>query len=259
MVAFIRRVRTASGATAVQIAEYSRGRQRIVKHLGSAHSQAEIGVLLEQARGLLEDPAQGVLDLEVQPEPPVAPVLDAPARAALFGAASVLVSGVGAMRDSLGRVVATDSRVLFEALSGVYAALGFDGLQDQVFADLVIARVVEPTALLDAARVLADLGRPPASYATMKATLKRVAAPGESSGVSSGGLTYRDQVARRCFEHAGSRGDVSLVLYDVTTLYFEAEKEDDLRKVGFSKERRVDPQVVVGLLVDRGGFPLEIG
>ncbi|MEV0288890.1 IS1634 family transposase [Kribbella sp. NPDC050820] len=26
-----------------------------------------------------------------------------------------------------------------------------------------------------------------------------------------------------------------------------------------SKERRVDPQVVVGLLVDRGGFPLEIG
>jgi transposase len=45
----------------------------------------------------------------------------------------------------------------------------------------------------------------------------------------------------------------------VTTLYFEAEKEDDLRKVGFSKERRVDPQIVVGLLVDRYGFPLEIG
>jgi Transposase DDE domain len=53
--------------------------------------------------------------------------------------------------------------------------------------------------------------------------------------------------------------DVSLCLYDVTTLYFEAEKEDGLRKVGYSKERRVDPQVVVGLLVDRHGFPLEIG
>ncbi|BAS07714.1 hypothetical protein AHiyo4_11360 [Arthrobacter sp. Hiyo4] len=50
-----------------------------------------------------------------------------------------------------------------------------------------------------------------------------------------------------------------MVLYDVTTLYFEAEKEDELRKVGYSKERRVDPQIVVGLLVDRGGFPLEIG
>lgn len=47
-------------------------------------------------------------------------------------------------------------------------------------------------------------------------------------------------------------------MYDVTTLYFEAEKEDDLRKVGYSKERRVDPQIVVGLLVDRRGFPLEV-
>jgi hypothetical protein len=44
---------------------------------------------------------------------------------------------------------------------------------------------------------------------------------------------------------------------DVTTLHFEAENEDSLRKVGMSKERRVDPQVQVGLLVDRSGFPLE--
>ena len=44
-VAFIRRVRTASGATAVQIAEYAGGRQRIVKHVGSAHTEAELGVL----------------------------------------------------------------------------------------------------------------------------------------------------------------------------------------------------------------------
>jgi transposase len=50
-----------------------------------------------------------------------------------------------------------------------------------------------------------------------------------------------------------------LCLYDVTTLYFEAEHEDELRKVGYSKERRVDPQIIVGLLVDRAGFPLEIG
>jgi transposase len=70
---------------------------------------------------------------------------------------------------------------------------------------------------------------------------------------------YRGQVAAACFDHAVTSGDVSLYLYDVTTLYFEAEKDDDLRKVGYSKERRVDPQVVVGLLVDRRGFPLEIG
>jgi hypothetical protein len=48
------------------------------------------------------------------------------------------------------------------------------------------------------------------------------------------------------------------VLYDVTTLHFENEDEDALRKVGISKEHRVDPQVQVGLLVDPGGFPLEV-
>lgn len=66
---------------------------------------------------------------------------------------------------------------------------------------------------------------------------------------------YRDQVASACFTHAAAHGDVSLCLYDVTTLYFEAEKEDDLRKVGYSKERRVDPQIVVGLLEGPDRFP----
>jgi hypothetical protein len=237
----------------VQVAEYADERQRIVKHVGSAHTQAELGVLLSRARELLEDPGQGVLDLEVEPAPAVTPVVQAPGTAALFGAAtSVSAAGRVGARDGSGRVVSTDSRVLFEALAGVFTALGFDALGDQVFAELVIARVVEPTSLLDIGRVLTDLGRVPASYATMKRTLKRV-------GACSGEGTYRDQVAAWCFEHAKTSGDVSLVLYDVTTLYFEADKEDDLRKVGFSKERRVDPQVVVGLLVDREGFPLEIG
>lgn len=70
-VAFIRRVRTASGAAAVQIAEYLRGRQRIVEHVGSAHTEAELGVLLERARELLDNPAQGVLELGVEPTPAV--------------------------------------------------------------------------------------------------------------------------------------------------------------------------------------------
>jgi hypothetical protein len=227
--------------------------------VGSAHTQAELGVLLQRAGDLLEDPAQGVLDLDVEATAAVSAVIGPPGAAMLCGAAtSGQASGPVGGRDGPGRVVSTDSRLLFEALAGVFTALGFDALGDQVFSDLVIARVVEPTSLLDIGRVLTDLGRVPAGYPTMKRTLKRVTASGSAGGLSGAG-TYRDQVAGWCFEHARTSGDVSLVLYDVTTLYFEAEKEDDLRKVGFSKERRVDPQVVVGLLVDRGGFPLEIG
>ncbi len=201
-------------------------------------------MLLERARELLDNPAQGVLDLGVEPTPAVKGLI-VPAAPGLFETADVVTS---AGRDGPGRVVGTDSRILFDALAGVFTALGFDGLGDEIFRDLVIARVVEPTSLLDAGRVLRDLGRAPASYATMKRTLGRAAAG-----------KYRDRIATWCFQHASTSGDISLVLYDVTTLYFEAEKEDELRKVGYSKERRVDPQIVVGLLVDRGGFPLEIG
>lgn len=70
---------------------------------------------------------------------------------------------------------------------------------------------------------------------------------------------YRAQIAEKCFDRSVATTGISLLLYDVTTLYFEAEKEDALRQVGYSKERRVDTQIVVGLLVDRTGFPLEIG
>nr|WP_237713802.1 hypothetical protein [Rhodococcus sp. P14] len=45
--AFVRKVRTKSGATAVQIARYVGGRQEIVKHIGSAHTDLELGMLLE--------------------------------------------------------------------------------------------------------------------------------------------------------------------------------------------------------------------
>jgi hypothetical protein len=58
-VAWIRRVRTASGATAVQIAESVEGRRRIVAHVGSAHAEAELGLLVARARELLDDPGAG--------------------------------------------------------------------------------------------------------------------------------------------------------------------------------------------------------
>ena len=66
--AWVRRVRTASGSTAVQIAESVSGRRRIVRHVGSARDEAELGLLMEEAHRLLEDDRQGVLDLGITPQ-----------------------------------------------------------------------------------------------------------------------------------------------------------------------------------------------
>ena len=53
--------------------------------------------------------------------------------------------------------------------------------------------------------------------------------------------------------------DTSLVYYDVTNYYFEIDKQDDLRRKGYSKEHRRDPIVQMGLFLDTDGIPLTYG
>ena len=51
---------------------------------------------------------------------------------------------------------------------------------------------------------------------------------------------------------------LTVLYYDVTTLYFEAEQEDELRKAGFSKDgKHQQPQILLGLLVSEGGYPVD--
>ena len=52
-------------------------------------------------------------------------------------------------------------------------------------------------------------------------------------------------------------GNLGILFYDVTTLYFETAERDELRESGFSNDgKNANPQVVLGLLVSRGGYPL---
>jgi transposase len=112
----------------------------------------------------------------------------------------------------------------------------------------VLARLVEPVSKLATIGVLEELGVAAPHRNTLTAALKRCQK-----------RDYRDILAKACLAHSvRTTGTAALVMYDVTTLHFENEDEDELRKVGMSKEHRVDPQVQVGLLVDPGGFPLEV-
>ena len=241
--AYVRKVRTASGAVAVQVVRKQRGQRTILAHVGSAHTDAQLGILLEQARRIAAQD-QGALDIEVAARTQrVDDVADWRTRTLALSAGVPKGEPVPP-----GRTTSTCSRLLYDTLGVVYDWLGFGIVDDAVFRDLVIARLVEPTSKADAARVLTDLGVDTVSYKTIQRHLSKI-----NTG------NYRDAVAAKCFTHAGNRGGLSLLLYDVTTLYFEAENEDELRKVGYSKERRIDPQIVVGLLVDRTGFPLEVG
>jgi hypothetical protein len=247
---FVRKVRTASGAVAVQVVT-RRGRHvEQVEHVGSAHTDAELELLLVAARERLF-PGQDVLDLgEVAVVPArMDEVADWTSEPALpLGSSTAPTGGRRVVTAVGGRVVGTSADLLWEVLTSAYARLGFDVLGDEGFAAMVLARIVEPTSKADVVRVLAEIGAPPVSVRTLFRSLARCQA-----------RDYRGQLATAAWAHsAAADGAAALVLYDVTTLHFERGDEDELRKVGMSKEHRVDPQVQVGLLVDPGGFPLEV-
>jgi hypothetical protein len=145
-------------------------------------------------------------------------------------------------------ITATRLGHLWDALDHAYRELGFDVAAggDEVFRLLVLARIIEPTSKLDAARVLTETGIGAPSYPTIKRHLPRYATD-----------QFREAVAAKCADHVGI-GPATLLLYDVTTLYFETDAGDGFREPGFSKERRLEPQITVGLLTDSRGFPLMV-
>jgi len=213
--AYVRKVPTASGATAVQVVHKSHGEVIKIEHIGSAHNEADLKTLLSLAKQRLQGDQLAIFP-----------------------------NKQGHLHIYQRRSVPL---LLYVCLKELYCQLGFDELDDKIFANLVIARIVEPTSKLDSIRVLSDLGIDDLRNTTIHRCLQRVIAN-----------NYRDKLAKLCFSHASQGAGITLVLYDVTTLYFEVQKEDDYRIPGMSKERRLEPQIVVGLLVDQNGFPLEL-
>ncbi len=222
--AYVRTVKTSSGATAVQIVYSSRRGSRKIEHLGSAHTDQEVEALKIAAAKRLAG-GQEALDLGIE----------IPAERAVVAAEPLPI-----LSSRMGH--------LWEALSRAYDALGFDQATggDEVFRQLVLARIIEPTSKLDSLRVLEEAGITPASYRTMNRRLPVYAED-----------TWRQGLAAACAKRAAV-GPASLVLYDVTTLYFETDAGDGFREPGFSKERRLEPQITVGLLTDAAGFPLMV-
>ena len=178
---YVRTVKTASGATAVQIVYSCHRGSRQIEHLGSAHDPAELELLKAAARQKLAA-GQGVLDLGLDGAP--------------GGPLPITSSRMGCLLD---------------ALAHAYDVLGFTAAAggDAVFRDLVLARIIEPVSKLDSLRVLEEAGLVPVSYPTVNRRLPVYARQ-----------AWRQRLSAACAAHA-RLGRASLVLYDVSTLYFE--------------------------------------
>lgn len=146
---FLRKVTTASGATAVQIAEKKHGKRTILEHLGSAHDEAELAALMQVGHRKLHA-NQPALDFD---------------------------DGSGGRPAAAGAVVqGSASKLLVEVIRSSWQRLGFDRVEDEAFFQLVLARLVEPTSKLDSLRVIDDLGLEAPHRNTFTKALKRCAA-----------------------------------------------------------------------------------
>lgn len=223
MAPHVRTVPTASKATAVQIVWSSRRGDRDIEHVGSAHSDAEVALLKSAAYRRIAGGGQPELDL---------------------GLTDASVTGA----ETPSGVTITGMRMgpLIQALTSIYTWLGFDEAtgSDEVFYQQVIARLVEPTSKQDSLRVIEEIGLDPVSYTTVKRRLPKYASK-EFQATLSKAMAARADL-----------GPHALVLFDVSTLFFQTDKADGFREPGFSKERRLEPQITLGLLTDAHGAPL---
>lgn len=219
----IRRVKTASGSTAVQVVEYRNRKPVVLKHVGSARVLEELPLLLSEARRWMEQQAKQTV---LFPEP-------SPAVSCLT------------LWDNR-RFVGVRYGLAYEVCRAAYERFGYGPIEDPLLRDLCIMRLIEPASKARSLELLKryfdvdyserTLYRRLPSFLAHKTTIEQIAA---------------------AFVRRELKDDLSSVLYDVTTLYFESFDADDLRKPGFSKDgKSQQPQVVVGLLVNRDGFPL---
>jgi transposase len=221
VLASIRKTRTASGATAVQLVRYTHDRIEVLKHIGSAHDQAGIDDLVRKAqRWYTENPGEDSLF-------------------AAHGSAGPLIpEGTEFLGATHGLAYSTLCKVVEDC--------GLRALEDGLLLDLAIIRLVEPTSKL---RSLALLEQYFGIQHARSGLYRRMASM----------LGRKEQVERIAISYATStlKDGLTWVLYDVTTLYFESFTADELRVPGFSKDNmHQQPQVVVGLLVTPEGFPL---
>jgi len=219
----VRTTKTASGATAVQIVRYRQREKIIVKHIGSAHTTQELSSLKEVARDWIEK--------ENQQQP-------------LFPKQTSIQTLIPIDKC---RYLGFRYTFIYEIISEVFRLFRMDSLT-QLLRDLTLIRIMQPASKLESLELLseffgksyqrADLYRSIPAFVESKVSI-------EKKFVS---------IARDHFNF-----DFSIVFYDVTTLYFESFKEDveNFRKPGFSKDNKANqPQIVIGLIVTREGFPV---
>jgi len=220
---FVRRKSNASGSTSIQVIQKVHGKYKVIKTIGCATTQQEIEKLVFKAK-------QEIERLSEQPK--------------LFVSEKDV-----AVEQTLELVRNTDIKTVGpEIVFGkIYDSIGFNKIEQEMFRHLVVARLAFPLSKLKTVEYLQRYQGVSLGIDAVYRFLDKL------------NNNLKAQVEQIAYAHTLKvlKDNISVVFYDMTTLYFEASDEDDLRKTGFSKDgKHQNPQIFIGLLVGLGGYAI---
>ncbi len=222
---FVRKKKNKSGSISVQIIDKTGGSYRVIKTLGSSQDIDEIERLVQLGTSIINKGDDN------QPR--------------LFAVKTEAEQAVETFCQSLSNnnIRTIGPELIFGTL---FDRIGFSAVEDELFRHIVIARLVYPTSKLKTVDYL------------MRYQGTTVAVDAIYRFLDKLSDTYKETVQKIAFDYTKKRlKNISVVFYDMTTLYFEAEDEDDLRRIGFSKDGKFqNPQIMLGLLVGEEGCPI---
>lgn len=220
---FIRKKKNKSGSISVQIISKSSKKYKVIKSFGSSSNPDVIYGLELQAK-------QEIQRLESNPG------------LFLFEKDILLTSFLSEIQN--GQIRTIGPELVF---GKVFDSIGFNSINEPLFRHLVIARLAFPLSKLKTIEYLYRFQGIILNLDTVYRFLDKL------------NDKLKDSVELIAFEHTKRvlNNNISIVFYDMTTLYFEASDEDDLRKTGFSKDgKHSNPQIFLGLLVALGGYTI---
>lgn len=222
---FIRKNKNRSGSVSVQIISKEQGKYKVVETIGSGKTQEDVATLYLEAQIQLHQK-------------------QFPNQPALFVHPDELQIKNFVENLSNRQVHTIGPELIFGRL---FDKIGFNVIKDDLFRHIVIARLAYPTSKL---KTVDYLYRYRGIHVDVDHVYRFLDKLNEK---------HKTTVERISYEYTKDtlKGNITVVFYDMTTLYFGAEDEDELRKIGFSKDGKFQkPQIMLGLLVGEHGLPI---
>jgi transposase len=218
---FIRKKNNPNGSITIQVIDKSSGSYRVVQNFGVAKTVEQQENKIQQASLWIKQKT-GIKDLDFFEE-------DKQVELFLASIQSLKRQGVELV------------------LGKIFDEIGFNQITDPIFKQLVLYRLIYPSSKLKTTEYLYR-------YHQIYWDENKIYRYLDKLHNNQKELIQEISYTHTCKLLASQP---QIVFYDVTTIYFEVEQEDELRRTGFSKDgKHQNPQIVLGLLVSKNGYPL---